>query len=86
MQLSHESIIVPMHTPLGSKLKINIVKGIQNITILVKLIKTWMAKALQPYACFPIENNRVNFYRDRFFPIDSMLTDKGQESVMLSEM
>ena len=44
-----------------------------------------MAKALQPHASFPIEKNRVNFYSDRFFPIDSMLTDKGQESVM-SEM
>ena len=45
-----------------------------------------MAKALQPYASFSIENNRVNFYSDRFISIDSMLTDKGQESVMLSEI
>ena len=45
-----------------------------------------MAKALQPYASFTIENNRVNFYREEFFPIDSMLTDNGQESAMLLEM
>ena len=45
-----------------------------------------MAKALQPYASFPIKNNRVNFYADRFFLIDSMLTDKEQDSVMLPEM
>ena len=45
-----------------------------------------MAKAFQPYASFTIENNRVNFYRNEIFPIDPMLTDKGQESAMLSEM
>ena len=36
-----------------------------------------MAKALQPYANFTTENNRVNFYSSKHFPIDSMLTDKG---------
>ena len=36
-----------------------------------------MAKALQPYASFSIENNRVNIYIGRFFPIGPMLTDKG---------
>ena len=45
-----------------------------------------MANAFQPYASFTIENNRVNFYSDKIFSVDSMLTDKGQESVMLSEM
>ena len=45
-----------------------------------------MAKALQPYASFTIENNRVNFCKDEIFPIDSMLTDKGQESATLLEM
>ena len=45
-----------------------------------------MAKASQPYASFAIENNRVNFYGDEIFPIDSILTDNGQESAMLSEM
>ena len=42
-----------------------------------------MAKALQPYASFTIEDNSVNFCRDKIFPIDSMLMDKGQESAML---
>ena len=45
-----------------------------------------MSKDLQPYASLPIENNRVNFYSDKIFSINSMLTDKGQESVMLSKM
>ena len=45
-----------------------------------------MARALQTYASLAIENNRVNFYRDEIFFIDSMLTDKGQESAMFSEM
>ena len=45
-----------------------------------------MAKAFQPYASFPIENNRVIFYRNEIFPIDSMLIDKGQESAMLLGM
>ena len=45
-----------------------------------------MAKALQPYASFIIEDNRVNFYSSKIFPIDSMLTDNGQESARLSEM
>ena len=45
-----------------------------------------MARALQPYASFTIENNRVNICRDEIFPIVSMLIDKGQESSMLLEM
>ena len=45
-----------------------------------------MAKAFQPYASFAIESSRVNFYRNKIFPIDSMLTDKGQESAMLLGM
>ena len=45
-----------------------------------------MAKAVQPYVSFTIENNRVNLYRNENFPIDPMLTDKGQESAMLLEM
>ena len=45
-----------------------------------------MSRALQPYASFLIENNRVNFYNDRIFLFDSMLTDDDQESVLLSEM
>ena len=45
-----------------------------------------MAKALQPYVSFTIENNRVNFCSDEIFPIDSKLTDNGQESAMLSEI
>ena len=48
-------------------------------------MKTWMSRPLQPYASFPIENNRVNFYSDRIFPIDSMQTGDGQEPEMLSE-
>ena len=45
-----------------------------------------MSRPLQPYASFPIENNRVNFYSDNISPIDSMLTGDDQESAMLSEM
>ena len=45
-----------------------------------------MAKALQPYANFTIENNRVSFHRNEIFPIDSMLINTGQESAMLSEI
>ena len=45
-----------------------------------------MAKALHPYASFTTEDNRVNFYNSKISPIDSMLTDKGQESAMLLEM
>ena len=45
-----------------------------------------MAKALQPYASFTIEDNRINFYSSKIFPIDSILTHNGQESAMLSEM
>ena len=42
-----------------------------------------MAQALQHYASFTIEDNRVNFHRDEIFTIDSMVTDNGQESAML---
>ena len=45
-----------------------------------------MAKALQPYVSFTIEDNTVNFFNRKIFPIDSMLIDKGQESAMLLEM
>ena len=45
-----------------------------------------MVKALQPYASFIIEDNRVNFFKNEIFPIDSMLTDNGQESAMLLEL
>ena len=45
-----------------------------------------MSMALQPYASFPIENNRVNFYSDKIFLIDSIQTGDDQESAMLSEM
>ena len=45
-----------------------------------------MSKALQPYTSFPTENNRVNFYSDRFSSIDSMLTGYNQELAMLSGM
>ena len=45
-----------------------------------------MAKALQPYASFTIEDNGINFYSSKIFPIDLMLTDNGQESAMLSQM
>ena len=45
-----------------------------------------MSRALQPYASFPIENNRVNFYSDRFSSIDSMLIGDNQELAMLSGM
>ena len=45
-----------------------------------------MSRALQPYASFTIENNGINFYSNEIFPIDSMLTDKGQESAMLLEV
>ena len=45
-----------------------------------------MAKALQSYTSYTIEDNRVNFFRNEIFPIDSMLTDNGQESAMLLEM
>ena len=40
-----------------------------------------MARPFQPHASFSIENNG-----DKKFSIDSILTDKDQESVMLSEM
>ena len=45
-----------------------------------------MSRALQPYASFPIENSGVNFYSDKFFLIDLMLTGDDQESARLSEM
>ena len=45
-----------------------------------------MFRPFQLYARFSIENNRVNFYGNKIFPIDSMLTGHDQESVVLSEM
>ena len=45
-----------------------------------------MAKALQPYASFTIEDNGLNLYSGNTIPIDSMLTNKGQESAMLLVM
>ena len=45
-----------------------------------------MARLLQLYASFAIKNNRVNFHSDRYFPIDSILTDNDQELAMLSGM
>ena len=45
-----------------------------------------MSRALQPYASFPIENDRVNFHSDKNFSVHSMQTGNDQESVMLSEM
>ena len=45
-----------------------------------------MARALQPYTSFTIEDNGINFYNNEIFPIDSMLTNKDQESAMLLEM
>ena len=45
-----------------------------------------MAKALRPYASFTIEDNKINFFKNEIFPIDSMLTDNGQESAILSEI
>ena len=51
-----------------------------------KLITTQMARALQPYAGFTIEDNRVNSFKDEKFLTDSMLTDNDQESAMLLEI
>ena len=45
-----------------------------------------MARALQPYPSFTLEGNRVNFFRNEIFPIDSMLIDNGQKSAMLLEI
>ena len=45
-----------------------------------------MAKALQPCVGFTIKDNEVNFDSNKIFPIDSMLTDNGQESAMMSEI
>ena len=45
-----------------------------------------MAKALQPYVCFTIEGNEVNLDSSKIFLIDSMITNNGQESVMLLEI
>ena len=45
-----------------------------------------MANALQPYASFTTEGNEVNFDNSKIFPIDSMITDNGQESAMLLEI
>ena len=56
------------------------------LQLVSKLISTQKAKALQPYLSFTIEDSRVNFFRNEIFPIDSMLTDNGQESAMLLEI
>ena len=45
-----------------------------------------MAKALQPYTSFTIEDNGVELYSRNIFPIDSMLTDNDQELDMLLEI
>ena len=45
-----------------------------------------MAKALQPYARFTTEGNEKVFLKSKIFPIDSMITDNGQESAMLLEV
>ena len=45
-----------------------------------------MVKALQHYASFTFENNRVNFHRNEIFPIGLMLIKTGQESAILSEI
>ena len=45
-----------------------------------------MANALQPYARFTIEGNENIFLKSKIFPIDSMITDNGQESAMLLEV
>ena len=45
-----------------------------------------MAKVLQPYVSFTIEDNGVNFFRNEIFLIDLLLTDNGQESAMLLEI
>ena len=45
-----------------------------------------MAKTLQPYASFTIEDNGLNFSSNEIFSIDSVLTDKSQESAMWLEM
>ena len=45
-----------------------------------------MAKALQPYVGFTIEENEVNFDSSKLFPIDIMLIDNSQDSAVLLEM
>ena len=45
-----------------------------------------MAKVLQPYVGFTIAFNEKIFLKSKIFPIDSMITDNGQESAMLLEV
>ena len=45
-----------------------------------------MTRDLWPYASFAIKDNGINFYNNEIFPIDSMLTNKDQDSAMLLEM
>ena len=45
-----------------------------------------MAKPFQPYVGFPIAFNENIFLKSKIFPIDSMITDNGQESAMLLEI
>ena len=49
-------------------------------------MKTQMSRTFQPYASFSIENDSINFYSNKIFPIDPMLTGDNQEPTMLSEM
>ena len=39
-----------------------------------------MAKALQPYVSFTIEDNENIFLKSKIFTIDSMTTNNGQKS------
>ena len=45
-----------------------------------------MAKAFQLYVGFTIEGNENIFLNSKIFPIDSMLANNGQKSVMLLEI
>ena len=45
-----------------------------------------MARVLQPYASFIIEDNGLNFYSGKTIPIDSILTNKDQEAAMMLEI
>ena len=46
------------------------------------MMKTWMSRPFQPYASFPIENNKVNFYSRKLSSIDTnakQVTTKSQK-------
>ena len=49
-------------------------------------MKTWISRPSQPNSSFPIENNRVNFHKNKIFPIGLMLTGNDQEPAMPAEM